>query len=206
MQKTNQRFVISIILSFDPRTTTNSDRYLASNIIEAPPELRKTTSQIKRNKIDPQPHIFDELQKKVERIIEKEVYPAFLKSDLFIEYVQRREDAATESNAETVNVADAQPLNYGSSCSGASGGAHSMVANTSDGGGGAASTFSRINVDLISPLINTSNLQTLHEDSELKLNAKSHSMKPRTARPMPKLTEDLLLATQKGRLEVRPQG
>lgn len=193
----------------------NSDRYLASNIIEAPPELRKTIQQIKRNEIEPQPHIFDELQKKVEQIIEREVYPAFLTSDCFIEYTQNRENGATEtvSEAETVNVADTHPLHLSSSsssCSGASGNVssnmHSMVVNTSDGVSGAATTFSRINVDLMPQFINTSNLQTLHEDSELKLNAKSHSVKPRTARPTPKLTEDLLLATQKGRLEVRPQG
>lgn len=156
-----------------------------SNIIEAPTELRTTILQILRNEIEPQPHIFDDLQKRVEQIIEKEVYPAFLTSDLFIEYTQSREDGAKaiEAAPEIANV----PMHTKRMNS-----MHSMFINAYDG--------------LPSSLINSPNLQTLHEDSELRLNAKSHSMKPRTARPMPKLTEDLLLATQKGRLEVRPQG
>lgn len=135
-------------------------------------------------------------------------------SDFFIEYTQNREDGATAAGAAAEeNVTNTPSFSVSSSCSGASGSSsstavamHSLVANTSDGGGAAATAFSRINVDGLPSLINTSNLQTLHEDTELKLNAKSHSMKPRTVRTMPKLTEDLLLATQKGRLEVRPQG
>lgn len=185
-----------------------------SNIIEAPPELRTTILQILRNEVEPQPHIFDDLQRRVEQIIEREVYPAFLTSDLFIEYTQSQDEGATaaEPEPDTVNVFDTQSMHSnssGKSCgSGNSGSISSIFVNVSDGmsGGGAGATYSRMNVDILSPLINASNLQTLHEDSELKLNAKSHSMKPRTARPMPKLTEDLLLATQKGRLEVRPQG
>lgn len=186
---------------------------IANNIIAVPAELQSTISQTIQKKIEPQPHIFDELQKEVEKIIEKEVYPAYLTSDNFIKYIQNCEDGAAA--AEVTNTPPLPANSSGSSYSVASGSSsstavamHSMVASTPDGADGAAATsFSRINdVTVHSPFINTSNLQTLHEDTELKLNAKSHSMKPRTVRPMPKLTEDLLLATQKGRLEVRPQG
>lgn len=48
------------------------------------------------------------------------------------------------------------------------------------------------------------NLQTLHEDVELKLVDGAHTLKSSTLRP--KLTSDLLLRTQDRRLEVRPQG
>lgn len=147
----------------------------------------------------------------MEKIIEKEVYPAFLTSDVFIEFIQTKEDEAT--TVENVNETNTLPMPAGSSgaisiCSSSHTNMLGLVPNTSDGGGNggnsATTAYNRINVDLISPF-NAPNLQTLHEDSELKLNTESHSAKSRTdGRPM--LTKELLLATQKGRLEVRPQG
>lgn len=190
-------------------TKTNSDRYLASNIIEAPIELRKTILQISRKEIEPVPRIFDDLQKKVEKIIEKEVYPAFLMSDIFIEFVQSRQDEGI--TVEIANETNTLPTQIDSSsasglCSSNSSSRTDITASTAPmTDGHVASAYNLMNADLISPIINASNLQTLHEDSELKLNAESHSTKSRTeGRPM--LTKELLLATQKGRLEVRPQG
>lgn len=55
----------------------------------------------------------------------------------------------------------------------------------------------------LSPLM-SSNLQTLHEDTELTISNEPSSTK--TTTDQPKLTKDFLLATQKDRLELRPPG
>lgn len=53
---------------------------------------------------------------------------------------------------------------------------------------------------------NSSDLQTLHEDTELNLSDGSNLTKTTTDRPLPKLTEDRRLKTERRRLEVRPPG
>lgn len=139
-------------------------------------------------------------------MIEKNIHPAFCKSDIFIQFCNQNNEEELAAAVKLTNTSAAQTSSSGAVM-------QNMVASRplaciSDGGAGlsAATTYNRPNVDLVSSLINPSNLQTLHEDSELKLNTESHSTKARTDRPTPKLTKDLLLATQKGRLEVRPQG
>lgn len=164
----------------------NSEEYLHDNVIEVPAALRNTISQIIAKKIPPNPYLFDELQRKVVDDIAEKLYPTFLQSDVFIQFnnEQNRRDV-------TNNTTDQ-----------ASAGSSSDAATSNTDG---AASYSGMAVDL-TPLISTSNLQTLHEDTELTISTEPIATKTTTDRPMPKLTKDLLLATQKGRLEVRPQG
>lgn len=193
-----------------------SDTYLANNSIQASPELyntvlpelRKTILRISRKEIDPIGNIFDEFQKDIEKRIEETSYRTFLASDAFIQYVRCNEQNTknpiinvpytstitstnTGTNQTTTTQANATTSNAG--------------ANSSDGSTTATNKISSMTVDL-SPLHSSSNLQTLHEDSELKLSDVPVLSRTTTDRPMPKLTKDLLLATQKNRMEVRPQG
>lgn len=150
------------------------------------------------------PHIFDALEKKVERIIENEIYPTFLQSQIFIKFIQTKEDGAA---AETVNETSAPSAQLYSG--GSSGYIAKHLINRYDGlscSGTDAAPSNRTSVDLISPLLSAPNLQTLHEDSELKLNAESYSTKLRTDRNKTMLTRENLLATQERRLGLRPPG
>lgn len=122
------------------------------------------------------------------------IYPTFLQSDIFIQYIEQNTKDST-INATSTSTTSTQFSTL----------AGAAAQSSSDGNATAVATSSRMTIDT-SPLIATSNLQTLHEDLELKLSDVAASSKTTTDRPMPKLTKDLLLATQKGRLEVRPQG
>lgn len=153
--------------------------------------INNTINHIKKI-ATPDTSIFDEIQKDVEGSINKSLYPRFLQSDLFIRYVEQIQKGQESENQNT-----------GGSSSSIS---HSICSNSSISG---LSTGGIINTSNISSNTNSlpvsTNLQTLHEDSELTLNNESSS-RSLSERSMPKLTEKLLLATQKGRLEVRPQG
>ncbi|XP_031626193.1 axin-like isoform X2 [Contarinia nasturtii] len=168
--------------------------------IPTSPELQKTISDIIRKESTPNPHVFDDLQKTVADMIATTTYRAFLQSDMFIQYVHNKEfEKPTIANANqpnyTSNVASASNSSSSNSTATAS-----MTSSTTD----SAATFSGMTVEL-SPLLTTPTLQTLHEDTELKL-SQSTSTKTTTDRPMPKLTSENLLATERRRLEIRPQG
>lgn len=153
--------------------------------IHVTPELRNTIRQIAKKEIPPNPNIFDELQKEVEITIGTKIYPSFLLSPVFIEFAEQAKQQRTSSSVD--------------------GRASVSNANIADGTTVYDNFSSASTVELL-PLAGAANLQTLHEDVELKLNEGAHPSKSTSGRPMPKLTSDLLLATQKRRLEVRPQG
>lgn len=159
--------------------------------IHVSPELRNTIRRISKKEIEPNPNIFDEIQNEVEITIGSKIYPSFLLSPVFIEFTEQTKQqlspTATENRA-------------GCSSSSTS---SSAIINTADGTA-SFGTVGSAPVNLI-PLLCANDLQTLHEDVELKLES-SHPLKTNSDRHMPKLTSDLLLATQKRRLDVRPQG
>lgn len=150
--------------------------------------------QIRRKEIQPFKNIYDEVQKCVEKIIANTIYPTFLQSQIFIQYVGTKDAIINSTSSNTTNT-------QGTTCTTTS----STTQCSSDGIVTAVTTSSRMTIDT-SPLTATYNLQTLHEDTELKLSDVTVLTKTTTDRPMPKLTREALLATQKGRLEVRPQG
>lgn len=158
-------------------------------------ELRETITNINKRKIPANANIFDELQKQIKEIIRNTTYIAFFRSDFFIQYV---EDRQKEFDTKSVAI-----QNQASGSSNAS----SAIATTSAGTASFADGFAGFSGKTeLPPLKPSTNLQTLHEDAELNLSEEPNLKKTTTDRPMPKLTKDLLLATQKGRLEVRPQG
>lgn len=165
----------------------NSDKYLNDNIIKVSPELRDTISQIIARKIPPNRNVYDELQKNVEEIIAKRIYPEFLKSDVFIEYVEQH----SRNNIKSITNQASTSRNSNSNIN---------INNTACNTDGNAS-YSTVG---LSPLVMSPNLQTLHEDTELTISNEPISTK--TTTDQPKLTRDFLLATQKSRLEVRPPG
>lgn len=156
--------------------------------IEVTPELRTTITGIVQKKIPPSANVFDELQKQVKETIAATSYQTFLVSDFFIKYVEEQEKKF-EAKAVVTATSLASAIN-------------NAVA------GGAADDAARLTGRTIelSPLLMSSNLQTLHEDTELNLSEKSTLTKTTTDRPMPKLTIGRLLDSQEERLKVRPPG
>lgn len=153
---------------------------MSQNIINTPPELRKTISQIAKSEIEPIKKIYEDLQNIVEQIIATTIYPAFRQSDVFIHYISQNAKGLENIQSTTASQA---------SCS------SSTACSSSDG----TASFSRMTG--LPPILSSSNLQTLHEDSELKISDEPILTKATTNRPKPKLTKDLLLRTQEGRLE-----
>lgn len=162
---------------------------MSDNVIKVLPELRETISQIIARKIPPNPNVFDELQVNVQEIMAKKLYPEFLKSETFIQFIE-------QNSRDTKNPTTVRPSTSSNS---------NIISNTTTSNTDGAAIISGINIGL-SP--STSNLQTLHEDAELTLNNEPISTKKTTDRSMqrPTLTRDRLLATQNERLEIRPQG
>lgn len=156
---------------------------MSDNVIKVLPELRETISQIIARKIPPNPNVFDELQANVQETMAKKLYPEFLQSETFIQFIEQ--NSRDTKNPTTVRSNS------------------NINSNTTTSNTDGAAIVSGINVGL-----STSNLQTLHEDAELKLNNEPISTKKSTDRSMqrPTLTKDRLLATQNERLEIRPQG
>lgn len=156
---------------------------MSDNVIKVLPELRETISQIIARKIPPNPNVFDELQANVQETMAKKLYPEFLQSETFIQFIEQ--NSRDTKNPTTVRSNS------------------NINSNTTTSNTDGAAIVSGINVGL-----STSNLQTLHEDAELMLNNEPISTKKTTDRSMqrPTLTRDRLLATQNERLEIRPQG
>lgn len=156
---------------------------MSDNVIKVLPELRETISQIIARKIPPNPNVFDELQANVQETMAKKLYPEFLQSETFIQFIEQ--NSRDTKNPTTVRSNS------------------NINSNTTTSNTDGAAIVSGINVGL-----STSNLQTLHEDAELTLNNEPISTKKTTDRSMqrPTLTKDRLLATQNERLEIRPQG
>lgn len=165
---------------------SNSDNYLNDNIMKVSPELRNTISQIIARKIPPNPNVFDELHKNIVGIIAQKIHPAFVQSEVFIQFINQNSQEITKPI--TNQASTSSNINISS---------NSNTTTNTDG----ASSFSGLTVGL-SPLIASSNLQTLHEDTELTI---SNEPTATTDRSMP-LTTQNLLASQKLRLDVRPQG
>lgn len=182
----NIKIAVTIIFSF--YFDLNSKNISKRIKIPIPPEIVGKISKMTKvvdgkTELPPDPHVFDELQQKVRDKIANEIYPKFLTSNVLIEFVEKHKDI------------DAKPINITNQASCIS---HVVSSSIADGAAG-------FTVGL-TPLVAPSNLQTLHEDAELNLNDGPTLKKTTTDRPMPKLTLDNLLATQQGRLEVRPQG
>lgn len=152
------------------------------------PDLRNTITEIVSRKRAANTNIFNELQSTVKGVIASTSYQTFLTSEFFIRYVEEQErQYETKPSVSGANTTSA--VN------------NTVSSNDADGAVG----FTGMTIEL-SPLLPLSNLQTLHEDSELNFSEQSTMPKRMTARPMPKLTPELLLATEQGRLEVKPPG
>lgn len=134
--------------------------------------------------LPPDPHIYDDLQETVKIQIATRIYPEFLKSKVLIDFVEEHTRGSEEKPANVSGQANFS----------------SYLASNSCAGGAAGFTVG------LTPLVAPSNLQTLHEDTELNLNDGPNLRKTTTDRPMPKLTKDTLWLTQDKRLEVRPEG
>ncbi|XP_055311072.1 axin [Sitodiplosis mosellana] len=158
--------------------------------IEISPELRTTITGIVLKKSPPNTNIFDDLQQQLKETIASSSYRTFLLSAFFIDYVEEQKKKY-EPKPRITAASLASAMN------------NVAVASSSADG---ATGFSRPMTVELSPLLTSSNLQTLHEDAELTLSKEPTLTKTTTDRPMPKLTEGLLLVTQNRRLEVRPEG
>lgn len=182
-------------------------------------ELKNTIKRIKKLELPPDHLIFDGVQKAIFDIIKTTIYPHFKSSTDFIQYVSQIEQsvdtstivaaAATASTSAALIPTASQPrtnlLNKISDIS-TDGNTNptylsknnnntSSINNNSSGGNVPASIAHNV------PILNE--LPTLAEDSELVITDRTTLIKPSTR---PKLTKEMLLATQAGRLEVRPAG
>nr|XP_029736142.1 axin-like isoform X1 [Aedes albopictus]XP_029736143.1 axin-like isoform X1 [Aedes albopictus]XP_029736144.1 axin-like isoform X1 [Aedes albopictus]XP_029736145.1 axin-like isoform X1 [Aedes albopictus]XP_029736146.1 axin-like isoform X1 [Aedes albopictus] len=171
------------------------------------------------------PDIFDQMQADVAAIISTTTYPNFLQSDLYIQYVQNMQFGGSggsgSGGASCISLPAGIPAAGPSSVTVAPGALSSLTSSSSTS-------------ELISH--SSSALPTLHEDSELLVNAdsieqlygatgpvvvasnisftsgvsgsgsSSGSNLVPGGKPAMTLTKDALIATQKRRLEMRPPG
>lgn len=141
-------------------------------------DLRHTIRKIQKEETQPDPNIFDNIQREVEKTISEKIYPSFFHSPVFIEFANKHAESSVTETSSIPNTAD-----------------------------GTINTNKIVTSESVDSLSDAMCLATLHEDVELKLNENAHPSKSSsTHRSKPKLTIDLLLATQKNRLEVRPPG
>lgn len=162
-------------------------KYLRKEI-QVSTELRNTIKKIIKGEMPTNANVLDTVQKSVENVISQTTYPSFLGSDLYLQYVEELQNAATTGGC----IVPSASLTASSSSS------SSTTSLSSYDSLGACST------NLQEHLTKNSILPTLHEDSELAIAEAATANKLVSSNP--KLTEDLLLATQKRRLEVRPPG
>lgn len=134
----------------------------------------KETQQGGQNQ--PSATIFDMAQSEVERLINNTTYPNFLKSDMYLQYVQAMQNPTS-----------------------------------SDCSSGSSSSSSSISPRDVAILGQSSGiLPTLHEDTELvttmqpSVGSVSGGNHTPNLEPI-RLTKDMLLVTQKRRLDVRPK-
>lgn len=183
-------------------------------------ELKNTIKRIKKRELPPDHSIFDGVQKAIFDIIKTTTYPHFKSSSDFIQYVSQIEQsvdtstivaataAAASTSAPLIPTASQPRTNLLNKISDISTDGNtnptylsknnnntSSINNNSNGGNVLASIAHYI------PTLNE--LPTLAEDSELVITDRTTLIKPSTR---PKLTKEMLLATQAGRLEVRPAG
>lgn len=222
-------------------------------------ELRTQIKAIKSNEIPLSPHIYDPMQQHVEATIRDNIYPSFLCSELYIQYIQLMsavQERCSSSGATATGSAGSS--GSGGSCGsnngstagacalptaaskqllgagGASGGAvgasippgvfinlpmssgAALPAGTCSASGSvygpSTSASSSGSISATDTLPRSSTLPTLHEDSVLslcddfeKVHVEGGGGRAHIDLPM-RLTRDLLIATQKRRLEIRPPG
>lgn len=202
-------------------------------------ELKNRIRKIKKNELPPDRFIFDVLQRAVLGIIQKTVYPSFLLSTDFVEYVSQIEQSVDVSTVGTSSAAGAlgatailastalaptapiAPMpatrtTLLSKISDSSSDGNTNPLHPSNNNNNNTSSINNNSASISKPdmaaapipatLSIPNELPTLHEDSELVMSERSTLMKTSTDRHLPKLTHEMLLATQKGRLEVRPPG
>lgn len=161
-------------------------RFLRKSQLQTPEDIRRQIKNCIKNDISVDPNIFNEMQENVMRMISETSYINFLQSDIYLNYVQKM-----------------QGKDAGGLYSGAEG----------SNSGGSSSSENGAGNEMIS---RSATLPTLHEDSELLLSDSSSrrhiggsSRTPSTSGPatsIPRLTKELILATQIRRLEMRPPG
>lgn len=161
-------------------------------------DLQNTLRRIRKNELPPNKLIFDDLQMQIGEIINTTIYKLFFQSDVFFQYVEqiKRNNVAQATATANIHVA---------SCSKASGISPDGNTNLCNNNNNSIKT-EILSSPIISNLSFSNELPILHEGTELVMNERTTTIKPLTDRSMPKLTKEALLATQKGRLEVRPPG
>lgn len=172
------------------------NRFLRKSQLTIPEEIKRAIKLNLKNENQISSNIYDQMQKDVEKIINETTYPNFLRSDIYVQHVQNMQ------------------VGLGSACSGATGTCSVTSASYGYGGGGSSNPTSTSSssgsCSAQEYLKRSSTLPTLHEDCELVCeNLQELEVNEENSAPvgMPvKLTRDLLLATQKRRLEVRPPG
>lgn len=107
------------------------------------------------------PDVFDQMQENVVSIISSTTYPNFLQSDLYLQYVQNMQTSSGSGSGGTGSCISI-PLGVA---------AASSSSGTGAGAGVSSMTSSSSTSELIS--YSSSALPTLHEDSELLVNADS---------------------------------
>lgn len=238
-------------------------RFLRKSQLSISDDLRAQIKAIKSNEMPLSPHIYDPMQQHVEATIRDNIYPSFLCSEMYIQYIQqmsavqeRFSSSAGSSGSGGSSVAGAcallpsassskqqhqqqqlqqqqlllLPSSSGSVAlppgvfinlpvnSGGGGGGSMLPAGTCSASGSvygpSTSASSSGSISATDTLPRSSTLPTLHEDSELslcddfeKVQVEGSGGGGRVHNDFPmRLTRDLLIATQKRRLEIRPPG
>lgn len=169
-----------------------NDRKFLRKEIPVSLELRNTIKKIVKNELPPNSNIYDELQNEIELKISQTTYPNFLRSDEYLQCVQKvQNDGGIGSESCSKTSSSDLSANY-------------SVVQLSSGSKMYINKEDSLDLNTNAIPSTSSILLTLHEDKELMLNDDSSTKSMSSSKP--KLTKDLLLATQARRLDVRPAG
>ncbi|XP_064553212.1 axin isoform X2 [Drosophila montana] len=230
-------------------------RFLRKSQLSISDDLRAQIKAVKSNEIPLSPHIYDPMQQHVEATIRDNIYPSFLCSEMYIQYIQHMSAVQERfSSSGATATGSAGSSGSGGSCGSNNGStagacalptatAKQLLVTTGAGGSGpippgvfinlpmnsgaplpagtcsasgsvygpSTSASSSGSISATDTLPRSSTLPTLHEDSVLSLCDDFEKVqvegggRQHIDLPM-RLTRDLLIATQKRRLEIRPPG
>lgn len=167
-------------------------------MIPVPSELRDTVRKIRKNEIEPDANIYNEVQRQVEEKITLTTFPKFFQSKFYFDYAEQVQKPA---------LINSYGIGYAAGNSGSGinqyGGEMESGRSTATNLVSPCESLDASCLNLQESLMMNSVLPTLHEGTELTV----HDVSTKSlGSKKPKLTKESLMATQMRRLEIRPPG
>jgi axin 1 len=166
-------------------------RFLKKSELTVPEDVRRAVKAGLKDELILTPDVYDQMQHDVERIINETTYPNFLQSEMYLQHVQQ----ATQYAIERSQITQAITSTTSASCS-------TTISETSSKFLSRSSTLPTLMEEAADG--STGDLNEAVGFTET-INRVPSSNSSSNKVPM-SLTKDALMATQRRRLEMRPQG